>query len=96
MFIITREQTIGWLDRMVELSKLHPIEHQARVATLTNYIAMQRGPEPMAFNDFMAAIGLQVYDEYQRAKLNPITLDDNCDPNPSGPVGSDPGPSVQP
>ena len=94
MFIITRAQTIGWLARMHELAKANPIQHQQCINTLTNYIAMQRGPEPMAFNDFMAAIGLQVYAEYEEAQLNSINIHDNCDPNSPNEVGPDQGTSV--
>lgn len=95
MFIITRPCTIEWLDKIYQSYKLNPAQHDSRLETLANYISMQKG-QPLAFNDVMATIGLHVYVEYLNAQQNPITLDDNCDPNPPGPVGSDPGPSVQP
>ena len=96
MFIITREQTIGWLARMHELAKLNPEQHERCIGTLTNYLALQKDTNPMAFNDFMATIGLLVYLEYKEAQLNSINIHDNCDPNSPDEVGPDQGPSVQP
>jgi hypothetical protein len=94
MFIITRPATIDWLDRMVEFEKADPANFSKSSHTFAQYIAMHRG-QPMAFNDFLATVGLHVFLEYLDAQHNPITLNDNDNPNPSGPLGSDQGPNPQ-
>lgn len=95
MFIITRKPTIEWLDRLVEFHKADPANFSKSSNTFAHYIAMHKG-QPMAFNDFLATVGLHVILEYINAQQNPINLNDNCDPNPPNQMGSDPGPSVQP
>ena len=95
MFIITRPATISWLDLMVRFNKADPEKFNQSSHTFAQYISMQRG-QPMAFNDFLATIGLHVLLEYIDVRQNTINLDDNCDPNPPNQMGSDQGPGLQP
>lgn len=95
MFIITRQPTIEWIEKMYGFYKANPTDFNSKLSTIANYINMQKG-QPLAFNEFLAVIGLHVITEFIHAQQNPIHLDDNCDPNPPDQVGSDPGPSVQP
>lgn len=95
MFIITRQPTIDWMEQLYMFFQSDPKRFDQNCVTLSNYIAMHKG-QPLAFNDFMAAIGLHVMVEYIHSKQNPIDItNDNDNPNPTDQVGSDNGPSPE-